>query len=180
MKFSRVFCMPSADTFTIDPIAELLARWLPTGVIVDPFARNSMIGTVRNDLNPAMSEQSHLPAEEFLSGVTSLSADAVLFDPPYSPRQISECYQSVGLKCSMEDTQGARLNSACKVEIARICKNGGIVICCGWNSMGIGIGRGFVMQEILLVTHGGSHNDTIVTVETKAQATFDFPTNHES
>jgi len=37
----------------------------------------------------------------------------------------------------------------------------------GWNSMGLGINRGFRMDRILLVPHGGSKNDTIVTVETK-------------
>jgi len=33
--------------------------------------------------------------------------------------------------------------------------------------MGIGKNRGFEMVEILLVPHGGSKNDTIVTVERK-------------
>jgi len=33
--------------------------------------------------------------------------------------------------------------------------------------MGIGKNRGFEMTRILLVPHGGSKNDTIVTVETK-------------
>lgn len=34
---------------------------------------------------------------------------------------------------------------------------------------GIGLKRGFEMIEILLVPHGGSKNDTIVTVERKSQ-----------
>ena len=34
--------------------------------------------------------------------------------------------------------------------------------------MGIGKNRGFEMIEILLVPHGGSKNDTIVTVEQKS------------
>ena len=52
-------------------------------------------------------------------------------------------------------------------EIARIIKPKGIAICFGWNSMGLGKNRGFKMIEILLVPHGGSKNDTIVTVELK-------------
>lgn len=36
---------------------------------------------------------------------------------------------------------------------------------CGWNSAGFGKVRGYVFEEILLVAHGGAHNDTIVTVE---------------
>ena len=35
--------------------------------------------------------------------------------------------------------------------------------------MGLGKNRGFEMLEILLVPHGGSKNDTIVTVERKLQ-----------
>lgn len=54
-----------------------------------------------------------------------------------------------------------------KKEIARITKKGGVVITCAWNSGGIGAGLGFEQQEILLVAHGGWHNDTIVTVERK-------------
>jgi len=41
------------------------------------------------------------------------------------------------------------------------------VICFGWNSMGIGKTNNFKMVKILLVPHGGIHNDTIVTVEHK-------------
>lgn len=51
-----------------------------------------------------------------------------------------------------------------KKEIGRIVKKEGIVICCGWNTGGIGENNGFEIIEILLVPHGGWHNDTIVTV----------------
>ena len=40
-------------------------------------------------------------------------------------------------------------------------------MCFGWNSNGVGKVRGFEIIEILLIAHGGSHNDTIVTVERK-------------
>ena len=96
----------------------------------------------------------------------SNSVDGVLFDPPYSPRQIKECYNGVGLKCSMEDTQGSFWGKI-KNEIARVLKPKGIVICFGWNSNGCGKTRGFELEELLLVPHGGNHNDTIVTVERK-------------
>lgn len=60
----------------------------------------------------------------------------------------------------------------CKKEVARILKPNGICIICGWSSNGIGINRGFEMLEILLVPHGGSKNDTIVTVEKKLPNLF--------
>ena len=43
----------------------------------------------------------------------------------------------------------------------------GIAICFGWNSMGFGLKRGYELLEVLMVPHGGAHNDTIVTVERK-------------
>ena len=55
----------------------------------------------------------------------------------------------------------------CKNEIRRVLRLHGKVICCGWNSNGVGKGRLFRLDEILLVAHGGSKNDTMVTVETK-------------
>ena len=57
--------------------------------------------------------------------------------------------------------------SGCKKEIARVTKNKGLVISCGWSSNGIGKNRGFEFKRILLVAHGGGRNDTIVTLEQK-------------
>ena len=91
-----------------------------------------------------------------------------LFDPPYSPRQVKECYEGIGNSLTSEDTKMS-FWSDCKNLIADIVMIGGYVICCGWNSMGLGKNRGFKMIEILLVPHGGSKNDTIVTVEIKEQ-----------
>ena len=62
-----------------------------------------------------------------------------------------------------------------KNEIARILKPNGIVVSCGWNSNGIGKNLGFDIEEILLVAHGGNHNDTIITVERKIETSlFNF------
>ena len=46
-------------------------------------------------------------------------------------------------------------------------KKDGKVISFGWNSNGIGKTLGFEQVEILMVAHGGHHNDTICTVEVK-------------
>jgi len=66
----------------------------------------------------------------------------------------------------METTQSSYWSN-CKKEISRIVKENGYVISCGWNSGGIGKKLGFNQIEILLVAHGGWHNDTIITVEKK-------------
>lgn len=163
--------MPSRWTFTIKPIKNLLLREVGCGMLInglwcDPFAGENSPAQETNDLNPTRPTKYHLPAIEFLKQFPDNHFDGVLFDPPYSPRQVKECYDGIGLKLSQKDTQQT-FWSACKDEIKRITKVGGKVICFGWNSQGVGKTRGFELQEVLLVPHGGNKNDTIVTIETK-------------
>lgn len=174
VRFHRAWAMPSADTFSIRPIKHLLRRHLVGHrVIVDPFARNAMWGTHRNDLNPDTAAQWHLDAPAFceLLQCQGVTADAVLFDPPYSPRQVADCYQRVGRVVGKPETQNAKLNAQVKDGLAAILRPDGIAICCGWNSGGFGKGRGFALLEVLVVCHGGAHNDTLVTVEKKERRT---------
>lgn len=164
----RVWAMPSHDTFTVKPIKELIAAHITDGVWVDPFSRNSPFRErcITNDLNPEIEADYHLEALEFLRTFTDASVDGVLFDPPYSPRQISECYKQVGREVHTKDTQSSFYGDR-KKEVARIVKPGGKVLCFGWNSGGIGKSNGFELREVLLVPHGGAHNDTVCTVELK-------------
>ena len=107
-----------------------------------------------------------MDALDFLKLFDDNSVDTVLYDPPYSVRQVSEVYRKLGHSVNMETTQ-ATYWSKQKEQIGRIVKKDGIVISCGWNSGGIGKKYGFEIQEILLVPHGGAHNDTIVVVDKK-------------
>lgn len=136
------------------------------GVIVDPFANTSKIATITNDLNTEYDTDYHMDALDFLKMFDDNSIDTVLYDPPYSPRQVSECYKALNQTVNMQTTQASYWSNQ-KKEIARIVKPDGICITCAWNSGGIGAKYGFEIQEILLVAHGGWHNDTIVTVERK-------------
>jgi len=112
-----------------------------------------------------------LDAADFMKRFADNSIDLVFYDPPYSLRQVSECYKNVGLDVTSETTQSSWRTKHIN-EIARIVKPNGIVMCFGWNSSGIGKKRGFELIEILLVAHGGSHNDTICTVERKLPTLF--------
>lgn len=162
--------MPNGRTFTIKPIRELLERYLVEisgRVIVDPFANSSKYGTITNDLNPEFNTTFNLDALEFLKQLKSELADFTLYDPPYSITQASQLYKSFGKEKLEVSVSNMGYWGECKNQIARISKPGGIVISCGWNSNGIGKNRGFETLEILLVAHGGSKNDTIVTVEMK-------------
>ena len=166
-RITRVWAMPSADTFTIPPIREFVLRYAGAGVIVDPFARNSRLGTWRNDLNPQTDAEHHMDAVAFLRmlGERGVMADAVLFDPPYSPRQIAECYAAAGLTPTMADTQSARFKREAREAASVLVREGGVVLTFGWNS--VGMGPLWDTEEVLLVSHGGDHNDTICAAHRK-------------
>jgi len=163
MKIQRIWAMPNKWTFTIKPIKELLVEEVTPGDWIDPYAgeNGALYADYTNDL-----AKDGIDAMDFIKGFGDNFADGVLLDPPYSLRQVSEHYKKAGIKCTGWHTN-AGYNSKLKNEVARIIKPGGKVICFGWNSMGLGKNRGFEITRILLVPHGGSKNDTIVTVETK-------------
>lgn len=166
MEINRKWCMPNKNTFDIKPIKELILKYLINGVVIDPFANKNKIANITNDIDKQYDTDYHMDATEFLKSFNDNSVDMVLYDPPYSPRQVSECYKNLGMTVNMKTTQSSYWSEQ-KKEIGRILKPEGMVITCGWNSGGIGKKYGMEILEILLVPHGGWHNDTIVTVERK-------------
>lgn len=171
MQIRREWAMPNHNTFSIKPIKELILKYID-GQWIDPFSRNSPQGVreycITNDLNPEFEADYHLESLEFLRLFEPVSFDGLLFDPPYSPRQISECYKGIGRHVHMTDTQSSFYGDR-KMQAANLIKVGGISISFGWNSGGMGKKNGFEIVEILLVAHGGAHNDTIATVERKVR-----------
>ena len=170
IKFERTWAMPSAWTFTIKPVQTLLVKYEAMGLAkkgrwVDPFAGKHSPADVTNDINPEMPTDYHLDAFRFCLKVKG-AFDGVLFDPPYSYRQVSEHYKAVGIKPTQLDTSNNFYNRVMNAICDKI-KNGGLAISFGWNSNGFGKNRGFEVIDGLLVAHGGHHNDTIVTVERK-------------
>lgn len=178
--FEREWAMPNEETFSIPPIRALVEDELARsdGLWIDPFAGGTDLADITNDLNPAIESDHTLDAVQFLKRFENGAVDGgVLFDPPYSPTQVKECYESVGLEM-MERTTRADFWGDAKREIERVCAGGATVITCGWNSGGIGKTAGFSPRRILLVPHGGWHNDTIATVEDRIRfslAEFDGP-----
>lgn len=171
MIICRQWAMPNSRTFSIKPIRELIERHIADkAMVIDPFSNNNRLAHITNDIDPACDADYHLDALDFLKLFDPESVDCVLYDPPYSPRQVSECYTRLGRTVNMETTQASYWSKQ-KAAISRIVKPGGLVITCGWNSGGIGQKYGFEIEEILLVPHGGWHNDTIVTVERKGVRT---------
>lgn len=142
--FEKVWAMPNGNTFTIKPIKEFVeAEVAKGGVIVDPFANNCKYGTITNDLNPEFGTDYNMDALEFLMQIASESADLVLYDPPYSITQAAQLYKSYGKKKLDINVANMKYWKCIKDEIARILKRHGRVITCGWNTNGLGKGRGF-------------------------------------
>lgn len=173
IRMERIWSMPNKNTFDILPIKALLKEEVDRlDYWIDPFANTNKIATVTNDLNPEYDTDYHMDALDFLKLFDDMSVDGVLYDPPYSPRQVSECYNNVGYNVTWDTTKASFWGNH-KREISRIVKLGGKVITFGWNSGGIGYKYGFEIQRILLVPHGGWHNDTICTVEVKTHSPDD-------
>ena len=177
LEINRKWAMPNSKTFSIKPIQELIIdvsnRCGKNITIVDPFANEQLIKQyiefdkyISNDLDTQYNTDYHLDATDFLKNIPSDSVDLVLYDPPYSPRQVSEVYKKLDMSVNMQTTQSSYWSKQ-KKEISRIIKKNGRVITFGWNSGGIGKSNGFIIEDILLVPHGGWHNDTICTVEIK-------------
>lgn len=149
MIIEREWAMPNHKTFEIKPIKKLILEELGnsyTDVFPHPYDRDAL---------------------ELLKSIESESINELAFDPVYSLRQLKEKYESKGIALTQYETN--YYWSDLRKQIARVIKPGGNVISFGWNSIGIGKTLGFNINRILLVCHGGHHNDTICTVEKKIQ-----------
>lgn len=168
IEFNRIFAMPNKNTFSIKPIKEFVEKYTKDKkLIVDPFCGNSNYAHFSNDLNPNINAQYHLTADKFLEKIKekNIISDLILLDPPYSPRQINECYKISGIKTNIQTTQNGKLMKTIKSQIESITDINSIVLSFGWNS--IGMGKHWDILEIMLVYHGGAHNDTICMAQIK-------------
>ena len=173
IKIERVGCMPNKETFKMPPVLQLLKEEMGTGKLapfqeeiwVDPFSRNTRFCILNNDIDPKTNADYHQDALEFLKEIDSNHVDGVLYDGPYSQRQLKESYQNVGFHYEMNNSFWSNIRN----EIGRILKPNAKAISFGWNSAGIGKKYCCEIQRILLLAHGSQHNDTIVTVDKKIQ-----------
>lgn len=139
--------MPSAETLAIQPISQLLRLFAGKGDgWADPFGGRNSPAQHQNDVN----HQHHLEAAVFLGRFPDEFLQGVILDSISKPRQI------------MESGSGQVMDVASKKIVP-----GGLVVCCGRDSNGLGTKRGFELIHVLDVQHGGDHNDTFVTVEIK-------------
>lgn len=139
--------MPKSDVTRIQAVSNLLMESFGEREVFDPFGG-------RGD---------HLYIPDLLAAQRTNGEKGILFRPPITFRQAELYIKSHGKTWDGRSSWWEVL----KDEVARITMMGGIVVSVGWDSNGIGIGRGFQMERILMVAHGGHWRDTIVTVERK-------------
>lgn len=141
-RIDRIWAMPNKRTFTIKPIKELIEEEIGDDYL-DPFPFE-----YKDDATDYLQK-----VEAQLYGV---------FDPPYSPRQLKECYKGLG-EYDTKSSTWSKWKDLMAEKVLDKC------ISFGWNTTGLGKGRGFEITRILLVCHGAGHNDTICTVEHRVQ-----------
>lgn len=128
MLISRKWEMPNSRTFKINAIRDLILKYAKdTYTILDPYANESSIkqylncNYISNDLDESYNTDYHLEAQDFIKLFENWSVDMVLNDPPYSPRQVSECYKQLGKTVTYKDTS-AEYYTKVKKEISRVVK----------------------------------------------------------
>lgn len=165
---SRHFATANHWTFKIKPINKLIQKYvLDPHKWVDPFAGEMSPAFYTNDINPERKAKYHLDAIDFCKEIKSKGPfDGVLFDPPYSYRQVSEHYKAVGKKATWKDTS-YNFYTRIMDELNDQLPAGSHAISFGWNTTGFTIKRGWEKKEIMIVSHGAHHNDTLITVEVK-------------
>ena len=178
MKIWREWAMPNSETFKVEPIGLFVKGHLAKSKLsIGLFARNGHWATITNDLSPETEAEFHMEALEFIEMLTSkkVRPDLAIFDPPYSLEQCSRSYQNVGRKVTMRDTQIFVRWTEHREALARIMADDATVLSFGWNSQGMGLKHGFELEEVMLVCHGGGHNDTICVAERRVQTRLQFP-----
>ena len=98
--------MPNSNTFDIKPIKEIIHKYYHKNSI-DPFANKNKIATITNDLDTVYDTDYHMDALDFLKSFENNSINLVLYDSPYSPRQVAECYKKLDMTVNMQTTQSS-------------------------------------------------------------------------
>lgn len=134
------------------------------GKVLNLFAGKTCLNGVdetRVDLNKEMPADYYMDAYDFvqMAKKNGWKYDTVIFDPPYNLRKSREKYFGV---------YTSELRKI-KTKLPDIINEGGLIICYGYDTTGMGKNRGFELIHVCIVNHSGDHNDTLCTIERKYQ-----------
>lgn len=146
-------------TFKSKSIREWVESHCKDKRVLNLFAGQTLLTNcdeVRNDSDHMMNAEYHLDALEFVTTWNKNDPfDLILLDPPYAYRKSMEMYNG---------HKNSRFNEV-KNNLPLILIPNGEVITFGYHSVSMGNVRGFDINEILLMSHGGAIHDTIATLE---------------
>jgi hypothetical protein len=140
------------------------------GVVLNLFAGLTLLDLqeLRNDIRKEMPAAFHLDALDFVrrwplqnkaNYMCGWKFGTILLDPPYSYRKSMEMY---------DGAVSSAFNQV-KNEIPRILAPAGRVITLGYHSVSMGKSRGFEVEAVCVISHGGAIHDTIISVERKVE-----------
>ena len=146
--------------------------------ICDPFAREGFVGKlencISNDLSPEFNTDFNLEFKDFslLMKTFNKSFDLVVFDPPYSLRQLKEHYDGIGKDLKLWQTHN--MWGVGKTALAECMPVGSITISLGWTTAGFGKKRGFQKKAIHVFEQAAREDrySLFVVVEEKVQFTL--------
>jgi len=149
-------------------------------LICDPFANKSftsgLYNCITNDLNPEFDTTFNLEFHDFAKKMKDncMKFDLILFDPPYSLRQLKEQYNGIGKDLELWQTHN--MWSKGKDDLIDCLIEGGYIISFGWHSSGWGKKRGMVKKEIHLFEQVAREDryDLILTIERKEQSKLEL------
>lgn len=155
MKFTHLKTPLHKYTFK----APKIKQWVENqceGFVLNLFAGETVLNVRehRNDIRENMNAHTHIDALQFCRD-TDLVFDTIILDPPYAFRKSMEMY---------EGAITSPFNKLKNTLISCLSCNGK-VITFGYHSVSMGAKRGFEVEEICVMSHGGAIHDTIATVE---------------
>lgn len=157
MKLTYIKTPLNKYTFKVKPIREMVESRC-VGKVLNLFAGMTKLDVdeVRNDVDKTMNADYYLEALDFIRQCKD-KFDTIILDPPYAYRKSMEMYH--GHKASTF--------KIVKDEISKLLNKNGRIITFGYHSVSMGKKRGFIQDEVILLSHGGAIHDTICVIEIK-------------
>jgi hypothetical protein len=195
MKMTHTITNISSEPFSNPHVRKIIDRIMNevmyntcgNATVCDPFARESFTNTlpncITNDLNTAFNTDFNLEFKDFAEVLQGShhTIDLLLFDPPYSLRQLKDCYDGIGKDLKLWQTQNMWKEG--KDKLATIMPVGSYAISLGWTTSGFGKGRGFEKKEVHVFEQSAREDrySMLLTVERKVQHSLnDYPMQIES
>lgn len=160
MRLSYLAQQPAKYTFEMPKLKKYVEQQCK-GKVLNLFAGKItlLVDETRNDMDPSMPAEYHLPADEFCKMAIDKGwrFDTIILDPPYNLRKSREKYN------------GRYFGSFTIIKrmIPDLLNPNGKVITLGYDTTGIGKKRGFEKVAACIINHKGDHNDTLCLVERK-------------